>query len=1559
MAPCGTDRYVAYLSTQRPELIRQQSQYDLKAAEHFRNSLRQGTHLSMETLPVVFHIVHQGPVGNITDAEVLEGLQYLNEAFANTGIYNQGNGVNTQIQFCLAKRDPQGNATTGINRVESELTNVQSFAQDLALKDLIRWDPLHYINIWLVNSIQGGIIAGYAFPPAIHGQPLDGIVMLGPILADPAGGNSTLVHEMGHYLGLYHTFQNGCTNNDCLLDGDQVCDTPPDNSTVPPGNCTAIINSCTTDAQSGFASDQNDLNWNYLDYGNHACRNGFTQGQSERMNFFMENVRYTLLESKACQDPCPNPIQAAFTASATEITTGTTVSFANQSSGASNYQWLLNGTPFSTANNPSYLFDTPGTFNIVLQASNNDPNCYSADSLLISVNCNTNALFNTSNLYPKPNETVNFTNISSNGTAFLWTVNDNPIADSQHLSYSFAQPGPYTVCLETEGAFCKDLFCQLIFVYEEEEVSNCDGGFVMWIGEAATIEEAFSIISTPDGNILIGGRTGNKSLLRLIKPSGDLIWEKVFNFTNGNDFISLLQFDSEKKLLINGRDKMNGETTNFFVKYDYFNQNIIWSTLYTEPAYSRFLKIFENPLNGNYMYIGTTEDNETSINNTIMECDRNSGALNWMRTYDSGGTTDVWNYCQIYQNNIYTVGVERYGGLDKIKSSFSKLDFSGNQIFTKIHLKSPNSFSRLYGTRIFWSNDTAFVLSRGSLTDGNLTNSTTQFYATSLNGTIIFSFNYDITTGSSEFANKMIQLPDGFAIFGRYFNYTNETFDSFIFRIKKNGTLLWAKGIDSGHDDNHGDFTVYEGKIYFTISSQKQNASSKDILLGKIDLNGDVGSETCPFIVDLQVNTNNISSPYSEVHNLSEVQMLPNISQTKFSPIGSNLPSEILPDCNCDNTPYCPNGAPLHQVPDAYINSISYLCGVDSLAIVYEICNQDSFPLPQGTPVAIYNGNPTNTNAALLAVVELNSAVLPNECRSFHLSIPSGTGTSIYLVANDDGSLPTPFNISTDFPSSSIAECDYSNNMGLLSIDYVAPPLNLEEQLAICEFQPLTLDAGPGFASYIWQDGSTGQTYTAWQPGTYWVTARDSCGGIQTDTTQLIFDPASVLDIGLDSIGICAGDSVSLSLSGFDNYQWTPNVFLSCDTCSTATFFPDSNQCYFVVAGTEDGCYSIDTLCIIVKTDTAEIEQYALLCSGDSINFNGTWITDAGTYEQILTNGNCLVLNRLIVEQSEVPKVNFSLTAPCPGMANGAITAQATEGLPPFVYQWDEGTGPTLENISAGAYFVTVTDSNGCKNTDSVLLEPTVKPTIEFVVSAPSCTGFKDASLEIASNATGFLFGLSPQSLNEVLVVDSLAAGLNTLFFQDSSGCLWDTTFLIPETPPFWIALPADTTLACRDSLLLQVNASHSILTYNWSPKGSLSCTSCSHPVAYGIQSQTYTLTATSLKGCVASDSIRVTIDDEGRIYIPNAFSPNGDGINDIFYIFGKNIDKVLVFRVFDRWGGMVHEAVNFPPNDPQFGWDGQHRSIDANIEVYAYYTQLQLCNGSIVFKKGDVTVMR
>lgn len=241
------------------------------------------------TLPVVFHIIDSSATTIATNAQITQALKNLNDQWRRI----TGDGVDMKIQFALAVRDPFGNATTGINRVSGRnVPNYLNYGLNLSTNlvsvlNLGNWRSDQYINIYIVTRLVGA--GGYGTLPGNVGY--DGIFL------DSRGtftnGNDKLTHEMGHYMGLFHTFEtvfndsgNECQNDNCLLRGDRTCDTPP-----------VKQDDCGTTTCPGSGDPDNSFK-NYMSYCTGLTR--FTQGQKDRVRAALfSEYRIGLISSPA------------------------------------------------------------------------------------------------------------------------------------------------------------------------------------------------------------------------------------------------------------------------------------------------------------------------------------------------------------------------------------------------------------------------------------------------------------------------------------------------------------------------------------------------------------------------------------------------------------------------------------------------------------------------------------------------------------------------------------------------------------------------------------------------------------------------------------------------------------------------------------------------------------------------------------------------------------------------------------------------------------------------------------------------------------------------------------------------------------------------------------------------------------------------------------------------------------------------------------------------------------------------------------------------------------
>lgn len=429
------------------------------------------------TLPVVVHIIHNGTIGNISDEQVAKGIEFINEAFGSNG----GNSTETHIQFALATKDPNGVATTGITRTESSLTDMNMDTDDAAVKALVQWNPKEYINIWLVKEVrdnQTTAVAGYAyFPSALTAAPQkDGIVMEAGYFGTTKQNTSVLVHEMGHYLGLFHTFEGTympttktvvyCQNDDCTVDGDGICDTPPqyNDGSSSYYSCETGNNTCHSDAtpQSNpkainpFTSDMADDKGNFMDYSNVACYKSFTAGQTTRMRGTLEQLRSGLLTSKAIAR-CKNPITFNVAWPTSPVEAGKTLTIEATASGATSAQWLVNGELKGNEFNLQYTPQTGGSYTFVLQAGNNDKACSDKVEKTITAICPVVAKFNASALKTTPDVALNMINKSSNATAFTWFVNNKPMNQSSDFSFVSSHPGLYEIGMTASNGYCESV----------------------------------------------------------------------------------------------------------------------------------------------------------------------------------------------------------------------------------------------------------------------------------------------------------------------------------------------------------------------------------------------------------------------------------------------------------------------------------------------------------------------------------------------------------------------------------------------------------------------------------------------------------------------------------------------------------------------------------------------------------------------------------------------------------------------------------------------------------------------------------------------------------------------------------------------------------------------------------------------------------------------------------------------------------------------------------------------------------------------------------------------
>lgn len=1608
------------------------------------------------TIPVVFHIIHDGGIENISDNDVLTALGHLNDGFEHAGYYTHGTGFNADIAFCLAKQDPQGNATTGINRVQSVLTNMDANTDDQAVKDLIRWDPTSYVNIWLVKEICRGTecgVAGYAYFPSAHGQDYDGILVESGFMISGGQGVSVLIHEMGHYLGLYHTFEGGCANMDCTADGDQVCDTPPDASTARPP-CYAPANSCSTDEDdtsannpfrsvaNGGIGDQVDMHENFMDYSDLACYSGFTEGQAQRMEFFLTSVRQSLLQSIACDDPCPNPVSVNINNADQNIDVGTVINFDGQVVNTSSLEWRVNNSIEGGSEDLMYQFDQEGTFVIILTGYSDDPLCMEMhDTVTVRVTCPVTASFTPTleGCYGL-DTTIRFTNTSMGHSSIEWILNDTVRGATDVVNLMMQFPGRNKLELVATNGACTDTLVEFFNISCNEICDNgydddgdgfvdyydpdccgtnehfnfiCDepcaepqpfnydvglewrstisstGLFLPVAGDidADGVVEIVVVYNSDRDIAILDGRDGSLERI-IVDPNGEPTWSLALADINNDGFgeiISsrrsgeLIAFDYQGNLLFESAQRVSyyntggvfGKNYDMYIEVADFNQD-------GNPEIYVGNRIFNGQTG--QLIVGGGANNNYGLGQNDFQFDDN-----WQKYLTVAIDILPDNACpdcqglelvagnQIYSVDIATATMQVVMELPGQTDGFTYVadyDQDGDlDIVVLANDRFPPSFNS-YHHLFVWDGQTTTLIGEwtlmellnnqvGGLVLGNLDNDSELEVSFKI-GRYLYALDNDLSLmWIDEVVDGSAAQPLGFD-----FNY-----DGILEVVYRDDLFLG----------------IYEGATGDTLYIQEARSATVADAIGICDLDGDGSAE-------IFMDAINGVRSYGILSGQKWADARPVFNQPHFYNIHINddlsVPAEQQDPTIVYDRKIINNSNTAMTIPqpseDGNLVIDTIYCDGNMTTLAFTVCNTGLVDIPATFPYTIYCGSPEEPGAVVMQSNRVNVTIQPDECRQFTFSTANNSCNGQYFILlNDDSSIAPPFDIADVMPIGAFAECNYLNNVDSVSFEveeliveiagdtaicngqstmlystyshdnylwstnetdstievntegwywlevegecgiierdsiYVLslpnniPPVDLGNDTVICTSGIVVLDASVGPYTYRWNTGETNSRITIWDTGTYRVTVSDDCGNEVVDEININYADLVRLIIGVDT-AICLGDSIVLTMPGPGSYSWGPSTQISCIDCDTVVVFPMQTTTYYGVFADENGCVLIDS--VLIEIDTARmVSDTVALCPGDSILFGNDWIDTVGSYSFLQPSPGCDTLFSLMVMADQGFVVDDTIQL-CVGdtaffdgrplTAPGQLTYRATSLT----------TCDTLVTITA-------------LEVDTILIEQQV----------------------------ALCFG------DSVLVA-------NTFYFQDTilkfedmtaNGCDSITTVTVSLSRGS-VTFPEGVSIRAGEEINLAIVPNQTLIsTIRWNPGDFLSCDTCAAVTASPQNSTIYTIRVVDTSGCIHVEDVNILVLASTSFYIPTAFSPNGDGINDRFLVFGPLGDNsTYTVKVFNRWGGKVFERLNADINEHAMGWDGTANGKQLNPGTYIY--QLTVTSGNVVQEfSGEIQLVR
>ena len=529
-------------------------------------------------------------------------------------------------------------------------------------------------------------------------------------------------------------------------------------------------------------------------------------------------------------------------------------------------------------------------------------------------------------------------------------------------------------------------------------------------------------------------------------------------------------------------------------------------------------------------------------------------------------------------------------------------------------------------------------------------------------------------------------------------------------------------------------------------------------------------------------------------------------------------------------------------------------------------------------------------------------------------------------------------------------------NPGVIAIDNIAlvqagasSGLFLGNDTTFCGSFSHVLDAGGGMTSYSWNTGDTTRTLTVTAPGTYWCAAASPCSTV-SDTIRIARSPLPAVNLGADTAG-CAGDT--LVLSGAGSYQH-PAYRWNTGAATSAINITASGT--YILTVEDGGCSASDTvevtlfpypridlgndtnLCasalpLILKSPQPAGSRYLW---SNGLSDTAMEVVRSGSYWLEVTRNGCTGRDTVVIRAIPDPAV---FIGPDTAICAGSPYLIGTE-IAGARYSWSTGeTTPYIRAGSTGSYRLEVS-LDGCTVRDTVQITVMPEPVIDLGPDRDICPGqtiVLDASYEPNSS---YLWNSGATTAS----VAATSPGLYSVRVMSAWRCTGTDSVLLSAYPLPHVFLPADTTV-CEETPLLLVPRHMDADSLLWSDGSSGSAL----PVKYG---DTYTVTA--VNKCGSSTDTIVVRQIFCDIWLPNAFTPDGNGINDVFRVLG-NTGRIQGFglSVYNRWGQRI-----FYTQDKYQGWDGTYEGADAMLGTYVYMLEYSI-DRKPYLQKGSFHLLR
>lgn len=586
--------------------------------------------------------------------------------------------------------------------------------------------------------------------------------------------------------------------------------------------------------------------------------------------------------------------------------------------------------------------------------------------------------------------------------------------------------------------------------------------------------------------------------------------------------------------------------------------------------------------------------------------------------------------------------------------------------------------------------------------------------------------------------------------------------------------------------------------------------------------------------------------------------------------------------------------------------------GCDSVYFNFERANLNTLDFPLTVNIKLSESNTAVENEDFTPIPR--SVTIP----------PGAVSTRLGVALINDLKIegPESLGIELDIPCA----C-YSGISGVTINDPPALSVDLDD-VDICEnsstvLEPLVSGGTQSF-TYDWstQESTAAIEVAPEALSVYTLQVTDACGNIARDSSRVrVLPPPEAFIEGEEEI--CQGEHAEFPVYFTGEAPWSFSWSLNNSTRGNIDNI--SSNPYYLKAG-ESGVYRLG--------------QFSdRVCSGS-------------------TAGSARLAQTIIQAVTQVQDVD------CHGAQSGSIKVNPSGGLLPYLFSWNTGAATKdLEGIVAGNYELKIQDAKGCTQVFPVAVrQPSPLERATF-----SCADMQRGLIDVhaSGGSPPYSYAVNGAAPADNSIFERLIPGDTVdLVIQDNKGCILQQDFVVPAPVAEMSHLEPEIRTKLGIPVILDPDyqlPENLIASARWFPDRFLDCSDCLYPRMVPIENILYSLQLRDIFGCVSETKTFVLVDRNVNVFVPNAFSPDGDGYNDRLTIFAdsEQVKKVLRFEIFSRWGNLVFEQSDFLPNDERYSWDGTFKRRDLPPGIYVYQAEIELIDGVTLPLKGEIFLAR